>query len=280
MAELTPLPENWRLLRTPPADGASNMATDLTLMDLARASGVGILRIYGWSQPTVSFGRNERTAGVYRANELSEAGLDVVRRPTGGRALLHAREVTYSVAMPISDQTRWLNAYDAVNLRLLRAMRSLGVPAHIATGSARPSREVPDNAPSAPLPSHDQGLVCFSGIAQGEIAVGDRKLVASSVWRERGAYLQHGSILISDDQSRLGDLMAARMAKPEPAATLSEWIPAELSATAITDWVEIALQDAFGDCGKSVRWSIPSEVQQQVAVTRLALLQSTWLWRR
>lgn len=256
------------------------MAMDLTLMDLARANGVGILRIYGWSQPTVSFGRNERTAGVYVANELVAAGLDVVRRPTGGRALLHAREVTYSVAMPVSDPTRWQSAYNAVNLRLLRAMQSLGVPAHIATGSASQSREVPEDAPSAPLPSHGQGLVCFSGIAQGEIAVGDRKLVASSVWRERGAYLQHGSILISDDQSRLGDLMAARVAKPEPAATLSEWISADVSATAITDQVEIALQDAFGDCGKSARWSIPSEVRQQVAVTRLALLQSAWLWRR
>lgn len=279
MGDFSELPVEWRLLRTPPADGGFNMALDLALMNVARDEGVGILRVYGWNRPTVSFGRNERVSGVYLAEEMAHAGLDVVRRPTGGRALLHEHEVTYSVALPIADQTHWAHAYHAINARLLAAMQLLGVPARIASGGQSSASDVSGGMVKA-LPPHDQRLVCFSGIANGEIAVANRKLVASSVWRERGKYLQHGSILISDHQSRLGDLMAARVAQPEPGATLSEWMPAELSAAGIADAVQFALQNVFEQCGKCVPWSIPAEVHSQVAVTRLALMHSSWLWRR
>ncbi|MEO7359180.1 MAG: hypothetical protein ABI120_02540 [Gemmatimonadaceae bacterium] len=254
------------------------MAIDLTLMEVAKSDGVGLLRVYGWSNPTISFGRNERVVGVYEARELTAAGLEFVRRPTGGRALLHSREVTYSVAMPLSDQSRWPVAYEAVNQRLLAAMQALGVPALIARASAQLA-EVTDHAVASNSPSHDQHVVCFSGIAPGEIAVGDRKLVASSVWRDRAAYLQHGSILIHDDQSTLRGLLGARVAPLEPGATLSRFMP-RLSDEAIVNRAEIALINAFGHCGKTVRWSIPKEVREQVDVTRSALSNSAWLWRR
>lgn len=273
------LPHQWRLLRTAPADGLSNMALDLAMMDVAKRDAVGILRVYGWSEPTVSFGRNERVAGVYLPEELAQSGLSFVRRPTGGRALLHAREVTYSVAAPIGDDARWHAAYEAINEQLLVAMQSLGVPAHVVPRTSN-SRELRDRAIASPTPSHDAGVVCFSGIAAGEIAVGSRKLVASSVWRERGAYLQHGSILLHDDQSLLSDLMGSRIAPPEPAATLAEWLTSHWPENAWVDAVESALNNAFGHYGKGEHWSIPTEVQKQVDVTRLALSESSWLWRR
>ncbi|MEO7995861.1 MAG: hypothetical protein ABI852_00380 [Gemmatimonadaceae bacterium] len=275
MSETTLLPDIWRLLRTPPADGAWNMAVDLGLMDVAKRDRVGVLRVYGWSRPTVSFGRNERVAGVYVPEELAAAGLDFVRRPTGGRALLHAREVTYSVALPIDDQVRWSRVYAAINQCLLTAMQALGLAARLAVESP-----LIDEATASKTPSHEQGVVCFSGIAPGEIAIENRKLIASSVWRERGAYLQHGSILISDDQSKLTALMGARIASPEPAAALADLMAPELSADAIVNAVERELNCAVGYCGKTEPWSIPREVLKQVDVTRLALTQSTWLWRR
>lgn len=251
------------------------MACDLALMDVARNEGVGVLRVYEWAVPTVSFGRHERTAGVYSAEALAAAGLSAVRRPTGGRALLHAREVTYSVTLPVDHSLRWTATYDLVNACLLRAMLALDVPARIVGSLAAASGITPAAAPAMDA----AGPVCFSGIAQGELAVGDRKLVASSVWRERGAYLQHGSILIHDDQSRLAPFLGGGAPGPAPAAVLAELLPgvpdAELFAL-----VESALNQSFGDCGNAAKWSIPSEVLHDVGVKRTALIEPSWLWRR
>ena len=290
-----PLPTTWYLLRTAPAEGAWNMACDLALMAAARSEGVGFLRVYEWSVPTVSFGRHERTSGVYSAGALAELGLAAVRRPTGGRALLHSREVTYSVTMPIGDEWPWTAAYDRVNALLLNAMLALNIPARVVG----PARDSPVDTPSEteaaahttvressltalkPVTTpHSESHVCFSGVAPGEIAIGTRKLVASSVWRERGAYLQHGSVLIHDDQHRLIPLLAPAASKPEPAAVLSEWLTPAQTQAATVDLVELALHAAFRHCGNTVPWSIPTEVRRDVERVHAELAESSWLWRR
>jgi len=272
------------------------MACDLALMATARADGVGILRVYEWSTPTVSFGRHERTAGIYSLPSLAERGLGAVRRPTGGRALLHSREVTYSVSMPIGDESRWKAAYDRVNALLLHAMLALDIPARVV-GPAHDSTALgpvvaeaaapqtgggePPMTECKPIPTpHGESHVCFSGVAPGEIAVGTRKLIASSVWRERGAYLQHGSILMHDDQSRLIPLLGPGATRPEPAAVLSEWLTPARSPEATVDVVESALHQAIRDYGNVVPWSIPPEVLRDVQRVQAALSESSWLWRR
>src|SRR6185312_6462234 len=93
----------WRLLRSPASAGADNMAMDEALMAHAARTGQWVLRVYAWSSPTLSFGRNQRALGAYDRARLAERGIDVVRRPTGGRAILHDREVTYSVVGPVRD---------------------------------------------------------------------------------------------------------------------------------------------------------------------------------
>src|SRR6476620_9212884 len=90
----------WRLLLSPPLGGPENMALDEALMGRARRTGESVLRVYAWSRPTLSLGRNQRAVGLYREQALAERGVGVVRRPTGGRALLHHREITYSVTAP------------------------------------------------------------------------------------------------------------------------------------------------------------------------------------
>ncbi|MBC8085677.1 MAG: hypothetical protein H7Z40_00310, partial [Phycisphaerae bacterium] len=198
------------------------MACDLTMLEMARDERAGFLRVYGWSEPTVSFGRNERTLGIFSPEALSAAGLAAVRRPTGGRALLHHREVTYSVAIPMEDDLRWQQAYRAVNELLQRALVGLGVPASLVESRKAGVRE-PQGLGGVEPSGVGLSEVCFSGIAQGELAVNGRKIVASSVWRERGAYLQHGSIPIFDDQTMLVAAFGGSIAPPEPAAVLSEW---------------------------------------------------------
>src|SRR5829696_3355288 len=113
----------WRLLLSPPLGGPENMALDEALMARARRTGETVLRVYAWSQPTLSLGRNQLAIGVYRDALLAERG--VVRRPTGGRALLHHREVTYSVTAPCDDSGSLVAEYGRINALLCSALGSL-----------------------------------------------------------------------------------------------------------------------------------------------------------
>src|SRR5687768_14706976 len=97
---LTLSPMRWRVLLTPPLPGADNMALDEALLERARDSGEAVARVYTWSRPTLSLGRNQTAAGRYDLALAAALGIDVVRRPTGGRAVLHHRELTYAVAAP------------------------------------------------------------------------------------------------------------------------------------------------------------------------------------
>ena len=184
------------------------MALDEALMARARRTGETVLRVYAWSQPTLSLGRNQRAIGVYRDALLAERGVGVVRRPTGGRALLHHREVTYSVTAPCDDTSALVTEYDRINALLCSALGSLGVPVALAAPSARA-------APPSATP-------CFAEPARGEVTLHGRKLVGSAQWRERGALLQHGSILVDDDQSSIAGFLREAAAATPPPATLRD----------------------------------------------------------
>jgi lipoate-protein ligase A len=182
------------------------MALDHALMDRARQSGETVLRVYSWSQPVLSLGRNQRAKGLYVESELEQRGIAVVRRPTGGRALLHHREITYSVTAPATVGSL-TETYQRINALLLNSLRSLGVPAELAAPRTR-----------TPLPD---GLPCFAEPSAGELVVERRKLVGSAQWRDTGALLQHGSIIVDDDQQLIASLMHEPAAAAPP-ATLRE----------------------------------------------------------
>ncbi len=163
------------------------MAVDEALMESARR-GVVTLRLYRWDPSCLSFGRNQRARGRYDVDAASRLGIDVVRRPTGGRAVFHHRELTYSVTAPAGAWGGLRASYHRINRALLRGLESLGV----AVGEAgRRSGE------RAPGPST---RACFRDPLPGEITAAGRKLVGSAQWREAGALLQHGSLLLHDDQ--------------------------------------------------------------------------------
>src|SRR5690348_4843435 len=124
---------HWRLLTTPPGTGAENMALDEALMDRARETREWVLRVYAWSRPTISLGRNQSARGRYDLDEIARRGIGVVRRPTGGRAILHHREITYSVTAPVSDAGDLRESYERITRLLIRALRCLGVEAAAAT---------------------------------------------------------------------------------------------------------------------------------------------------
>jgi lipoate-protein ligase A len=182
------------------------MAVDAGLMERARQTGEAVLRVYAWARPTLSFGRHEGVRSRFDPVRLEAEGVAAVRRPTGGRVLLHDREVTYSVTAPSPDSAPLGDAYRAINALLRVAIERLGVivTESPGVGGLRPG-----------------GAACFAEPAAGELVVGNRKLVGSAQVREGGALLQHGSILIADDQSRITALASAPLVPALPAATLT-----------------------------------------------------------
>jgi lipoyl(octanoyl) transferase len=183
----------WRLLLHPPATGAWNMAVDEVLLDgVAAGTAPPTIRFYAWAPPCLSLGYFQAFEVVDVAG-CRRLGVDVVRRPTGGRAILHDRELTYSVALPLrqlGDDGGVLPSYHRLSLALERGLRRLGVPVVLAPETA---------AQSGP----DHGPVCFDRPSAHEILLGGRKLVGSAQVRRATAILQHGSILIEPRIDRL-----------------------------------------------------------------------------
>ncbi len=251
-----------RLMHSPPRDAATNMALDHAMLAAAAESGETLLRLYSWEQPSVSFGRNQRCDGVYDSARCAAAGIPAVRRPTGGRALLHAREVTYAVAAPNAVAPTLRGGYEAINDLLLDALTALGVPATRATPAGRTVS--PGLAP------------CFETPSAGELVVGTRKLVGSAQHREAGAFLQHGSILLDDDQAVLQSMALVPLPPVPPPATLRAFDVVE--ADAVTASIVRALRHAAsGDIVVSDdSWLQDGHFHRALSHYRDPL----WTWRR
>jgi len=196
----------WRTLVTPAQSGAANMAMDHALMERARRTGERVFRVYTWSSPTLSLGRHQAARGRIDTGAARQLGVSLVRRPTGGRALLHHREVTYSVTASLEREESARDWYESINEVLLAALHALGVNAKPALVSGR-----------TPLPGSGS---CFVRADDGEISVDGLKLVGSALLRQDGALLQHGSILLDDDQHLLEQLLPVGEAPAAPAGTL------------------------------------------------------------
>jgi len=179
----------WRLIREATGrTGAENMASDAALLAESNVTGQAFLRLYRFDPPCLSLGRNE-PADQYDQDAIARLGLDVVRRPTGGRAVWHQDEVTYAVVAPIAVFGGVRTAYHAIHERLALALRSLGVDATLALDHpATPSTLLQHPAP------------CFAAPSGGEVLVAGRKLIGSAQVRMRSAFLQHGSILLDGSQ--------------------------------------------------------------------------------
>lgn len=179
-------PTAWHLLLDAPRPGWANMARDQALLDLAERDGVATLRLYQWDPFCLSFGRHEPALKRYDRARIVAHGLDCVRRPTGGRAVWHARELTYSVTAPLSLFGSLPIAYQTIHQVLAESVRELGAVPALAAAPAR-------------SPGLEAGA-CFASPAGGEVVIGEHKLVGSAQVRQGAAFLQHGSMLLEDDQ--------------------------------------------------------------------------------
>lgn len=250
---------------TPAASGAANMALDEALMRHAARSSHWTLRIYSWSTATLSFGRNQRALDLYDPARVAAGGVRVLRRPTGGRALLHDAELTYSVTAPVAGAGRLSMAYTRINRLLVHALRAVGVDAQLA-GLDRGRSGPPGAAP------------CFDHPAPGEIIVGGRKLAASAQWRSEGALLQHGSVLLSGDQSAVASLLRVPVPAPPAPATLGELLGGTPSMDALAQALFGAVR-ALEDPG-ATRLDIGDEITSDVRRLHARYADPSWTWRR
>ena len=211
----------WRLLITPPARGMWNMAIDeAILLSLGDEGMVPTLRLYAWRPACISLGYAQPASDI-DPNRLAQLGWGFVRRPTGGRAILHIDELTYSVIGPQGEPRLAggvLDSYQVIARALLEALQLLSIPAE----SKVPQNSMPGNL--TPESSTDNGPVCFEVPSSYEITAEGKKILGSAQARRREGVLQHGSLPLFGDLTRIVQVLSLpdEAQRDEAAARLLE----------------------------------------------------------
>ena len=254
----------WTLLVDPVGrPGWHNMAMDQALLDLAAGEGRSFLRLYRWQPSCLSFGRHEPALRRYDRAAIDRLGLETVRRPTGGRAVWHAEELTYAVAAPANLFGSLPQAYQRIHAVLAAALQALGFPATLAAAPARGS-------------AVDSGA-CFAAPAGGEVMLQGMKVVGSAQLRERGAMLQHGSLLLGGSQATVGAVTLG-VAPPDGSIALAAVRGSPVGFDEVARAVSAAARSWNGE------WDI--EASGSVAFNALAKAHADrfrsgeWTWRR
>ena len=199
-----------RLIVDPPLPGDWNMAVDEALLESA-AEGIACLRFYQWSEPTLSLGYFQQLAD--RALHVASRDCPLVRRASGGGAIVHDRELTYSFVTPIEERfaTSSTTLYDAFHKTLLEALATFAVVGRLFEADAGDAEKPRSSA-----------FLCFERRTPGDVLCENQKICGSAQRRRRGALLQHGSVLLHTSRHAPelrgiaeitgGDLSAAELA--------------------------------------------------------------------
>ena len=213
------------------------MARDVAILEaVSEGDSPPTLRLYGWDPPCLTLGRHQGPDAV-DFDFCSAEGIDVVRRPTGGRALLHHIELTYAVIAPLGkgELPRGLqDAYHLICGALVKAMRTLGVRAELTGGEV-----------NLQLPGPGSTVPCFEAPAGGEVVVRGRKLIGSAMRAHAGTILQHGAIVLDWD----GRLQAGSMGLVDDSELRKHvtTLTAELGRPVFRKEIEPAVVQAFVD---------------------------------
>lgn len=188
----------WRLILSGPNGPAENMAIDETLLtSVSEGNAPPTVRFYGWQPATLSIGYFQKAREEVDLAALEERGLGFVRRPTGGRAVLHDAELTYSIVVPEAypGMPPTVNeAYRMLSDGLVEGFRKLGLQAGMADSAAPGRKSAVASAGSA---------ACFDSPSWYELVVEGRKVAGSAQVRQKGVILQHGAILLELDADLL-----------------------------------------------------------------------------
>ncbi len=197
--------KKFRLLDTGRLSGAMNMALDEAILEhVAKNKSLPTIRFYAWERPTLSLGYFQRFLRDVNMDGIKNKGFDLVRRMTGGRAVLHDQELTYSVIIPGDHE--WAKAsvvesYHYLSFALRDGFRNLGVEAEIVSLADEDKREALPAAGSA---------ACFDSPSWYELVVGGKKIAGSAQVRAHDGLLQHGSLLLDMDVDDLFSVLKFR----------------------------------------------------------------------
>lgn len=193
--------EIWRFIDSGNCSPYFNMALDEALLEWHSAGKIPpTIRFYGWNPPTLSIGYFQKAEKEIDFEAVQRYGLGFVRRPTGGRGVLHDQELTYSVIVseehPEMPKTV-TEAYRVISEGILEGFKLLGLDAYFAIPRTPEEKEGLKNPRSA---------VCFDAPSWYELVVEGRKVAGSAQTRQKGVILQHGSILLDIDEDKLFNL--------------------------------------------------------------------------
>jgi lipoyl(octanoyl) transferase len=217
---------HWQLwVDDPPRPGWLNMAIDQALLGRADHLGESWLRLYQWEPHCLSFGRNEPARTRYSLAAIRKLGIDTVRRPSGGRAVWHSRELTYAVAARIGQFGSLRDAYQKIHQMLADALSLLGAKVFLA-----PRKLTPPIGAGA----------CFSHAAGGEIMSAEGKVVGSAQYRHGRGLLQHGSILLEEDQRAVHAVTVGADSSAASGAALARSLGRSITAAEVSAAIGMA----------------------------------------
>lgn len=191
--------EKWRILSTPDLPGALNMAIDQTIADNISSGGfVPTIRFFSWNPFCLSLGKHQSINDV-NLESCKKLNVDVIKRPTGGKAVFHATEFTYSVIIPAASKLFRKTIHETY--LLIAEWLSDGLSEYGIKASLMPKLNLRQKKKISGNPS------CFSSASDYEITINNKKLIGSAQRRWPGVVLQHGSLLIGNDYLKVSDLL-------------------------------------------------------------------------
>ncbi len=268
-------PDIWRLMLTPDRTGAYNMALDQAVLEEVGARHAPpTLRFFSWQPACLSLGQAQPAADA-DLDRLRARGWDLVRRPTGGRAILHTDELTYSIALPDDHPLvagDIVASYRRLSAALLNGLEQLGLQ---ASADRRLER----------LSENSKGPVCFEVPSDYEITSGGRKLIGSAQVRRSGGVLQHGSLPLTGDISRICEALTfpddaaratARARVRERATTLEEVLGQTITWEAAAAAMAAAFAATFGLTLNGPAGPTPAEAERAAVLAAEAYGADSW----
>lgn len=215
--------------------GSWNMAVDDYMFRTLTAQPRTVLRFYRWKRPTVSLGHSQRIHKVVNIDYCRLHGIDIVRRATGGKLVLHDREVTYSIASSDEDLfgSNVMDSYRRISEGLMCGLQKMGLQA--------------DLAEQAPVAYIRGNLPCFSYPSRHEVEVFGMKVIGSAQKREGGRFVQHGSIPLENDDERLAAVSLLNDAGADEIrmTSLSQALGKSVGFSWVVDKLKAGLSDYF-----------------------------------
>lgn len=232
----------WRLITYRACNAFENMAIDEAIFrETIKHQKPPTLRFFGWRPKAVSIGYFQDLKNEINVNRCRLSGVDIVRRMTGGKAVYHHDDLTYSIAAAKTEKLfpdQIIGTYEKISLCLARGLSLLGINAQLADTKAVPAPKDPELAPA-----------CFSTPSGKELLAGGRKICGSAQTRTAGGFLQHGSLILNFDPLETATLLLAAQT-PEQSAKLRRAVVSIneiILSTVSAETVSTVLQRGFSD---------------------------------